>query len=58
MTHLEFVKALKPESIATAMQFIGGGILPESARAFVDFTELCERKERELGESCAIVASY
>ncbi|MGE3702646.1 MAG: hypothetical protein AB7G08_28350, partial [Hyphomicrobiaceae bacterium] len=58
VSHTEFVEALKPESIATATQLIEGGILPESARAFVEFTKLCERKERELGEPCRIVASY
>lgn len=58
VTHIDFVQALKPESIATAMQLIDGGMLSESARAFVDFTELCERKERELGQPCRIVASY
>ena len=58
VTHTQFVEALKPESIATAAQLIDGGMLPESARSFVDFVELCERKERELGEPCTIVASY
>jgi hypothetical protein len=58
VTHIDFVESLKPESIATAVQMIDGGMLPETARAFVDFVELCERKERELGEACTIVASY
>ena len=58
VTHAEFVEALQPESIATANQLIDGGMLPETARAFVDFVELCERKERELGEPCTIMASY
>ena len=34
---------------------------PESARelkSFIDFVELCERKEEETGEPCRITASY
>ena len=27
-------------------------------KSFSDFVELCERKERETGEPCSIVASY
>ena len=27
-------------------------------KSFSDFVELCERKERETGEPCSIMASY
>ena len=57
VSHADFVEALQPESIATAKQLIDGGALSDRARAFVDFVDLCERKERELGEPCIIVAS-
>jgi hypothetical protein len=54
----EFAAALTPESIATAQKLIAGKLLPETAQAFVDFVELCERKERETGEPVRILATY
>jgi hypothetical protein len=30
----------------------------EVQQSFVEFVELCERKERETGEPCTIIASY
>ena len=57
MTHTAFVAALTPESLATAKQLIAGRVLAQTAMAFVKFVELCERKERELGEHCTIKAS-
>jgi hypothetical protein len=58
LSHSDFVAALLPESIETAKQLIVTGMLPDTARAFVDFVALCERKERETGEPCTITASY
>jgi hypothetical protein len=57
-SHQAFADALVPESIATAERLIAERMLPDSALAFVDFVELCERKEAELGEPCRILASY
>lgn len=56
-THQAFAEALLPASIATAEHLIAARALPDTALAFVDFVDLCERKERETGESCLIIAS-
>lgn len=57
MSHEEFARTLAPESIETAKTLITSGMLSATAKAFVDFVELCERKERETGEPCLIIAS-
>jgi hypothetical protein len=57
-SHEEFVGALAPEGIATAERLIKERMLPDTALAFVDFVELCERKEAETGEPVRILASY
>jgi hypothetical protein len=57
-THDAFAEALLPESIATAERLVAERLLPDTALAFVDFVELCERKECETGEPCRILASY
>jgi hypothetical protein len=56
-SHEEFARALAPESIAHAERLIAVRLLPDTALSLVDFVELCERKEAELGEPCRIVAS-
>jgi hypothetical protein len=58
MSHDEFARVLTPESIETAKTLIASGMLSSTAKAFVDFVEICERKERETGEPCTISASY
>jgi hypothetical protein len=58
LSHRDFVAALKPESIETAKQLIENDMLSPSAKAFVDFVTLCERKEHETGTPCIITASY
>lgn len=51
-----------PETLETAMArsraIYGEEARPEILQSFVDFVELCERKERETGRPCYIVASY
>jgi hypothetical protein len=53
-----------PETIKTAIErerLIYGNRVTKDApiiRAFSDFVELCERKEGEAGQPCAIRASY
>jgi hypothetical protein len=56
-SHRAFADALAPESIAHAERLIADRMLPDTALAFVDFVDLCERKEAELGEPCRIIAS-
>jgi hypothetical protein len=58
VSHVGFARALTPESIETAKTLIAGGFLSGTAKAFVDFVELCERHERETGEPCTVMASY
>jgi hypothetical protein len=58
VSHEDFAAGLTPKSIATAEKLIAGKLLPDTAQAFVDFVELCERKERETGEPVRIIASY
>jgi hypothetical protein len=50
-THTAFAASLSPESIAHAKTLIGSGILPDTAKSFVDFVELCEAKERARARS-------
>lgn len=56
--HDAFAATLLPESLATGERLIAERMLPDTALAFVDFVELCERKERETGSPCAVIASY
>jgi hypothetical protein len=56
-SHEEFARALNAQSIKAAKALIAGGVLSDSAKAFVNFVELCERKERQTGQPCTIVAS-
>lgn len=46
------------EVIKRCTEAIKKRALPDFALTFADFVELCERKERETGEACRIVASY
>jgi hypothetical protein len=57
-SHDAFAAALTPESIETGERLIATGMLSKTAKAFVEFVELCERKERETGAPCTILASY
>lgn len=57
VSHTTFAASLKPQSIETAKALIEGGVLSDTTKAFVDFVELCERKETETGEPCIITAS-
>ena len=57
-THESFARECTPEQIATAEWLIQEKKLPETQQSFVDFVELCERKEAEKGEPCKIYASY
>src|SRR5262249_42581317 len=56
-TDTVFAASLSPESIAHAKTLIESGILPDTAKSFVDFVELCESKERENGVPCTIAVS-
>jgi hypothetical protein len=58
MSHLAFVETLTDESLETAKNLIASGVLPSVQKSFVDFVELCERKEAATGEPCRIIASY
>jgi len=58
ISHEAFAASLNTKSIETAKQLIEGAVLKGTAKAFVDFVELCERKERETGSPCTIEASY
>jgi hypothetical protein len=57
-SHKDFVRALDAKSLETAKRLIEAGALAPVQRSFVKFVELCERKERETGQPCRIVASY
>lgn len=57
-THEQITREFTPETLRTGKLLIEGGILPDYAQSFVDFVELCERKEKETGEPCTIIASY
>jgi hypothetical protein len=58
MSHLAFVETLTDESLETAKNLIASGALPSVQKSFVDFVELCERKQAAIGEPCRIIASY
>jgi hypothetical protein len=57
-SHKDFVRALDAKSLETAKRLIEAGALDAVQRSFVQFVELCERKERETGRPCRIVASH
>jgi uncharacterized protein YfdQ (DUF2303 family) len=57
-SHKDFVRALTPESLATSRRLIEAGALAPVQKSFVDFVELCARKEDETDEPCRITASY
>jgi uncharacterized protein YfdQ (DUF2303 family) len=57
-SHKGFAGSLTPESLATAKRLIDTGALAPAQKSFVDFVELCARKEAETGKPCRIVASY
>ena len=57
-SHQEFVANLTPASIDYAKLLLDSRKLPDYAKSFVDFVELCEWKEAEIGEPCEIIASY
>jgi hypothetical protein len=57
-THEQIAREFTPATLQTGKDLIEGGILPDYAKSFVEFVELCERKEKELGEPCTIIASY
>lgn len=52
------VAAMTPEQLAQAADRIAKRDLPEHALWFVEFVELCERKEAETGQPCTIENSY
>lgn len=56
--HEEIVKQFTKETLKHAKDMIEGKILPDYAQSFVDFVELCERKEKETGEPVEIQANY
>jgi hypothetical protein len=57
-SHKAFAGTLTPASLATAKRLIDAGALAPVQKSFVDFAELCARKEAETGEPCLIIASY
>lgn len=56
-SHEEFIRGLDEKSLETAKRLIDAGALGPVQKSFVEFVDLCERKERETGEPCTIVAS-
>ena len=58
MLHRDFARALTKQSLRTAARLIEARALPLVHQSFVDFVDLCERKERETGSPCRIIASY
>jgi hypothetical protein len=57
-SHEEIVRHFDEARQALARQLIEQRRLPNHAQSFVDFVELCERREREIGEPCRIEASF
>lgn len=57
-SHEEIAKAFDEESLKSGQRLIDLGTLPVATQSFVDFVVLCEKKEKELGEPCEIIASY
>lgn len=54
----KLARLVPPDVIKRCMEAIAKRDLPDFAQTFADFVDLCERKERETGEACRIVASY
>jgi hypothetical protein len=57
-SHLFFARKLSQKTLATAQRLIDAGALAPVQKSFVDFVELCARKEAETGKPCRIIASY
>lgn len=55
--HVAFAALMTPRTWRTGEQLIALDRLPDFAKSFVDFVVLCERKERETGKPCRIIAS-
>lgn len=55
---LDIAEKMDDETVRHARFMIGNGLIPDYARSFVDFVELCERKESETGEPVEVLASY
>lgn len=53
-SHESFARECTPIQIGYANAIIEKGLLPPTQQSFVDFVELCERKEKETGEPCEI----
>lgn len=58
LSHEDIVRQFDDRKLALARSLIEKKLLPDFAQAFVDFVDLCEKKERETGVPCRIVASY
>jgi hypothetical protein len=58
VSHTDIGRSLSRESPQSAARLIESRALPPAHQSFVDFVELCERKERETGSPCRILASY
>ncbi len=56
-SHRELARALDAKSLETAKRLIKADALAPVQKSFVQFVELCERKEKLTGEPCTIVAS-
>lgn len=56
-SHVEFAINLTDTEVNYGKMLIENNLLPDYAQTFVEFVELCEAKERELGEPCEISAS-
>jgi hypothetical protein len=52
------VDQITPEHLRGVQELIAKRALPPFALAFVDFVELCERKEAETGKPCVVVVDY
>lgn len=57
-SHKTFADTLTKHHIDYINARIQNKDLPAYAMSFVDFVNLCEVKEKELGEPCLIIASY
>jgi hypothetical protein len=54
-THESFARECTPEQIESVKKILALGVkLQPTQQSFVDFVELCERKEKETGEPCEI----
>jgi len=56
-SHEALVATFTPESLESARRLVEDRALAPVQLSFVDFVQLCERKERETGEPCTITAS-